>query len=64
MNEGDRHEVPAPAKSYTVRDGDTLSKIAAKLHIAGGWQALYKLNRAKIGPDPNIIHRGLVLKLP
>jgi D-alanyl-D-alanine carboxypeptidase-like protein/LysM domain-containing protein len=53
-----------PAKSYTVRNGDTLSKIAAKHHITGGWQALYKLNRAKIGPDPNIIHRGLVLKLP
>jgi D-alanyl-D-alanine carboxypeptidase/LysM domain len=55
---------PAAAKSYTVRDGDTLSKIAARHHIAGGWQALYRLNRAKIGPDPNVIHRGLVLKLP
>jgi hypothetical protein len=54
----------ASARSYTVRDGDTLSKIAAKHHIAGGWQALYKLNRSKIGPNPNIIHRGLVLKLP
>jgi LysM repeat protein len=57
-------EAPASAKSYTVRDGDTLSKIAAKHHIAGGWQALYKLNRAKIGPNPNIIHRGQKLTLP
>jgi LysM domain len=41
-----------------VRDGDTLSKIAAKYHIIGGWQALYKLNRAKIGSDHNVIHEA------
>ena len=51
----------AAAKSYTIRAGDTLSKIAAKHHTT--WQALYKLNRTTIGPNPNTIHPGQKLKL-
>jgi len=52
------------SSTYTIRPGDTLSGIAARLHIAGGWQALYQLNRAAIGLDPNFIHPGQVLKIP
>ena len=44
--------------------GDTLSGIAAKLHVPGGWQALYKLNEDVIGPNPDVISPGEVLKLP
>jgi D-alanyl-D-alanine carboxypeptidase-like protein/LysM domain-containing protein len=57
----------APKKSvatYTVRPGDTLSGIAARLHLAGGWQKLYQLNRAVIGGDPDVIRAGTVLRLP
>jgi LysM repeat protein len=52
------------AGSYTVKPGDTLSKIAAAHHVAGGWQALYAENRAVIGGNPNVIHVGekLVIK--
>jgi nucleoid-associated protein YgaU len=50
-------------KTYTVVKGDTLSGIAAKLHYPGGWQALYAKNKAAVGPNPNLIHPGLVLQL-
>jgi LysM repeat protein len=49
--------------SYTVRTGDTLSGIATKFAIPGGWPALYAANRRLIGPDPNVIHPGTVLRL-
>src|SRR5262249_60333219 len=49
---------------YVVRYGDTLSSIAARLAVRGGWPALYAANRQAIGPDPNVIHSGTVLVLP
>jgi hypothetical protein len=52
-----------PGATYTVVAGDSLSRIAAKLHIPGGWSSLYRLNRNIIGPDPDRIHPGQVLRL-
>jgi LysM repeat protein len=49
---------------YVVRSGDTLSGIAARFGVRGGWPALYAANRRAIGPDPNVIHSGTVLVLP
>ncbi len=55
---------PAPApKTYTVRRGDSLSAIAARLGI-NSWQTLYALNRDIIGPNANLIKPGQVLRLP
>jgi nucleoid-associated protein YgaU len=51
-------------EKYLVKSGDTLSGIAQRLRIGGGWQALYNLNKAVIGPDPNKIHPGQELRLP
>jgi Domain of unknown function (DUF1906)/LysM domain len=51
-------------QTYTVQPGDTLSGIAAKLHTPGGWQAIYALNQGVIGPNPDLISPGEVLKLP
>jgi LysM repeat protein len=48
-------------KKYVVRSGDTLSGIAARFAVRGGWPALYAANRRAIGPDPDIIHAGTVL---
>lgn len=48
---------------YTVRAGDSLSKIASQFHVAGGWQSLYASNRAAVGSNPNMIHPGLRLKV-
>lgn len=56
----------APAVSrttYTVRSGDTLLAIAARLHVAGGWQALADANAAHI-VHPSRIAVGQVLHLP
>src|SRR5215471_12900721 len=49
---------------YVVQYGDTLSSIAARFAVRGGWPALYAANRQAIGPDPNVIHSGTVLVLP
>jgi nucleoid-associated protein YgaU len=48
---------------YTVRAGDSLSKIASQFHISGGWQSLYSANRSAVGSNPNLIHPGLRLKV-
>ncbi len=47
---------------YTVKSGDTLSKIAGKHHVSGGWEALAKANSDVI-PDPNMIYPGQVIRL-
>jgi hypothetical protein len=60
---GTGHPHPA-GHAYTVQPGDTLASIARRLGIAGGWEALYALNRAVIGPDPDLISAGEVLQLP
>ena len=49
---------------YTVIAGDTLSGIAARFTVDGGWGALYAANRGHIGSDPGTIHPGTVLAIP
>jgi LysM repeat protein len=58
--------LPGPRASvrYTVTVGDTLSGIASRLAVPGGWQALYAANRPRIGANPNVIRPGTVLVLP
>jgi resuscitation-promoting factor RpfA len=55
--------VKATGKHYTVKSGDTLAKIAAAQHVKGGWRALYQLNRAQLGGNPNLIFPGQRLSL-
>ena len=52
----------ASGSTYTVRSGDTLSRIAAAQGVAGGWQALWALNRDAV-PNPNLIQVGQTLAL-
>jgi LysM repeat protein len=49
--------VRANGKTYVVRSGDTLSAIAAKNHVNGGWHTLYQLNSKTIS-NPNLIFPG------
>src|SRR5947207_6689076 len=56
--------VARPVSRYVVRPGDTLSGIAARFAVRGGWPALYAANRPRIGPDPDVIRPGTVLVLP
>ncbi|MDR6980291.1 murein DD-endopeptidase MepM/ murein hydrolase activator NlpD [Streptomyces sp. 3330] len=51
------------AKTYTVRSGDYLSKIADEQDVDGGWQKLYQDNRQAVGSDPSLIHPGLKLSI-
>ena len=53
----------ATGRHYTVKSGDTLAKIAAAQHVKGGWKALFKLNRAKLDGNPNLIRTGQRLAL-
>lgn len=51
-------------RMYTVKPGDTLSAIAVKYRVKGGWQALYQLNKDVIGGDPGRLNPGTLLRLP
>jgi resuscitation-promoting factor RpfA len=57
---------PAPVKTsgktYTVKSGDSLSKIAKKLHVKGGWTRLWAANQKVANPD--LIYVGQKLQLP
>lgn len=60
---------PAPAAplatgtgNYTVKVGDSLSKIAQANSIPGGWQNLYNNNRSTIS-NPNLIYPGQKLNI-
>jgi LysM repeat protein len=54
--------VKTSGKTYTVKSGDSLSKIAKKLEIKAGWQRLWAAN-PKVG-DPDLIYVGQKLQLP
>ena len=56
--------VARPVSRYAVQPGDTLSGIAARFAVRGGWPALYAANRPLIGSNPDIIRPGTVLVLP
>ena len=57
---------PAPGlvTRYVVQPGDSLSGIAARFGIQGGWPPLYASNLKVIGWDPGVLHPGAVLVLP
>ncbi|CAM5613640.1 M23 family metallopeptidase [Streptomyces fumanus] len=50
-------------RTYTVRTGDYLKKIADEQKVSGGWKKLYEDNREAVGSDPSLIHPGLKLSL-
>lgn len=68
--ESPRH--PRPGTSVVVRAGDTLWGLtqaalrpeAGPPEVDAGWREVYRLNHARIGPDPDLIHPGLRLRLP
>jgi LysM repeat protein len=47
----------ATGKTYVVRSGDTLSAIASRYQVKGGWHSLAQLNTGIIN-DPNLIFPG------
>lgn len=56
--------VSATPTTYTVRSGDTLSKIASRIYgNPAYWPVLYNANRTRI-KNPNLIYPGLRLTVP
>jgi len=55
---------PPAAQTYTVKAGDSLSKIAKQLYgDATAWRKIYQANTDKI-KNPDLIHPGQVLTIP
>ena len=53
------------AKTYTVKPGDSLWKIAQNMLGNGArWKEIYDLNKSVIGSNPNLIYAGQVYNLP
>ncbi|MEV8427389.1 peptidoglycan DD-metalloendopeptidase family protein [Streptomyces chartreusis] len=53
----------ADVRTYSVKVGDYLSKIADEQNVSGGWKKLYADNREAVGSDPSLIHPGLKLAI-
>ncbi|MFE9257638.1 transglycosylase SLT domain-containing protein [Streptomyces sp. NPDC006879] len=56
-------QAKASTVTYAVVAGDSLSKIAEKHAVSGGWKQLYSDNRGAVGVDPSLIHPGLELTI-
>src|SRR5262245_27285101 len=55
---------PAPSQTYTVKPGDTLSKIAKEhLGSANAYMDIFNANKDQLS-DPDKIKPGQVLKIP
>ena len=65
VQSGSSSTAPADTpQSYTVKSGDSLSKIAKHLYgDANKWHAIFDANRDKI-KNPDLIQPGQVLTLP
>jgi nucleoid-associated protein YgaU len=54
-------EVPA---RYTVKTGDTLSRISREVYgTSGRWAEIFEANRDQL-PSPNALRPGQVLEIP
>jgi hypothetical protein len=51
-------------RAHVVRLGETLSSIARRYRIKGGWQELYRINKKIVGANPGRIRPGMMLSLP
>ncbi|MGN7150025.1 transglycosylase family protein [Arthrobacter sp. SAFR-179] len=65
VQQAPRHatSVALSGETYTLQAGDTLSIVAQKLGIQGGWQHLADANLDTIS-DPNLVFEGQVIQLP
>ncbi|MFJ2901104.1 peptidoglycan DD-metalloendopeptidase family protein [Streptomyces sp. NPDC087212] len=58
-----RSTADSGVRTYAVRSGDWLAKIADEQHVSGGWERLYSDNRRAVGDNPSLIHPGLKLTI-
>ena len=56
--------VASGGRTYTVKGGDSLSKIAKEVYgDASQWKKIHEANKAAI-PNPDLIHPGQELQIP
>jgi nucleoid-associated protein YgaU len=61
---GSSSTAPVAGTTYTVKKGDSLSKIARQFYGDGSkWKQIHAANADKI-PNPDLIHPGLELTIP
>ncbi len=54
-----------PQDTYTVKSGDSLSKIAQHYYgDASAWKRIYEANKELIGPNADLIHPGQRFVIP
>jgi len=67
VQSGGSSTAPSPGATgqmYTVKKGDSLSKIAKQLYgNASEWRKIFEANRDQI-EDPDLIQPGQMLKIP
>ena len=64
QNRANGENVPS-GKTYTVKSGDSLWKIAAtQLGNGSRWKEIYELNKEIIGDNPNLIYPNHVYVMP
>lgn len=64
VSAGGSTTAPTGSQTYTVKQGDSLSKIAKHFYgDAGKWKKIHAANADKI-PNPDLIHPGLQLTIP
>ena len=64
VSSGSSTTAPTGGQTYTVKAGDSLSKIAKHFYgDAGKWKKIHAANADKI-PNPDLIHPGLQLTIP
>jgi len=57
-----KHAYKGNGEFVSIKSGDTLSKIATKHHVKGGWLALWSINHKKIS-NPDLIMAGVKIEL-
>lgn len=61
---GESSTASAGGQTYTVKSGDSLSKIAKQVYgDANAWHRIYEANRDKI-KNPDLIHPGQEFTIP
>lgn len=62
---GSSSTAPSATKMYTVKRGDSLSKIAKTVYgDMHRWKDIYQANRDRIGDNPDLIQPGWELRIP